>query len=117
MQTAAILFAIAALGGLAMVAIRVSKNANPPTALAVGHGVIAAAGLVTLLYHVFTTTGTVPQMVHWAIGAFVVAALGGLGLFTLFHLRNRLLPIWMILGHGAIAATGLVLLLLAIYRP
>jgi hypothetical protein len=58
-----------------------------------------------------------PQMVNWAIGAFVVAALGGFGLFTLFHLRNRLLPIWMMLAHGAVGVTGIVLLLLAIYRP
>ena len=117
MQTAAVLLAVAALGGLAMVAFRVSKKANPPTALAAGHGLVAAAGLITLLYHVFTTTGPVPHMVNWAIGVFVVGALGGLGLFTLFHLRNRLLPVWMMLGHGAVGMAGLVLLVWAIYRP
>jgi hypothetical protein len=117
MQIAAILLGIAALGGVTMVAIRASKKINPPTGLAVVHGLVAAAGLVTLLYHVFTATAPVPQLVNWAIGLFVAAALGGLGLFTLFHLRNRLLPVWMMLGHGAVGATGLVLLLLAIYRP
>jgi hypothetical protein len=117
MQTAAILFAIAALGGLAMVALRVSKNQNPPTGLAIVHGLIAAAGLVTLIYHVMTATGTIPQLAQWSIGVFVLAALGGIGMFTLFHLRGRLLPVWMMLGHGAVAVTGFVMLLLAIYRP
>lgn len=117
MQTAAILFGIAALGGLAMVGFRVSKNQNPPTALALGHGAIAAAGLITLIYHATTSTTPVPQMAQWSIGVFVLAALGGVGLFTLFHLRNRLLPVAFMLGHGAVAVAGFVLLLLAIYRP
>src|SRR5688572_29874704 len=117
MQTAAVLLVLAALGGLTMVGLRVSKNQNPPTFLAIGHGLIAAAGLITLIYTALTATAPVPQMVNWAIGVFIVAALGGLGMFTLFHLRGRLLPVWMMLGHGAIAAVGLTLLLLAIYRP
>jgi hypothetical protein len=117
MQTAAVLLVLAALGGLTMVGLRLGKKQNPPTFLAVGHGLIAAAGLITLAYTAFTTTGLVPQTVNWAIGVFVVAALGGFGMFTLFHLRGRLLPVWMMLGHGAVAVTGLVLLLLGIYRP
>jgi predicted membrane channel-forming protein YqfA (hemolysin III family) len=117
MQTSAVLLVLAALGGLAMVALRVSKNQNPPTALAMGHGVIAAAGLITLIYAVFVSAVDAPEMAKWSVGVFVVAALGGLGMFTLFHLRGRLLPVWMMLGHGAIAAVGLVLLLLAIFRP
>jgi predicted membrane channel-forming protein YqfA (hemolysin III family) len=115
MQTAAVLFALAALGGLAMVGLRVGNKQNPPMALAVGHGVIAAAGLVMLIYSVFTATAPVPQTANWATGVFVVAALGGIGLFTLFHLRGRLLPVWMMLGHGAVAIAGFVLLLLAIF--
>jgi predicted membrane channel-forming protein YqfA (hemolysin III family) len=116
MQTAAVLFAIAALGGLAMVAYRVSKNENPPLVLAVGHGAIAAAGLVTLIYHWSTSTASIPQMAQWAICFFVAAALGGLAMFTLFHLRKKLLPVWMMLGHASVAVVGLVLLLSAIYR-
>ncbi len=117
METAAILFALAALGGLVMVAIRVSKVQNPPTILAVGHGILAAAGLILLLYHVFTSTTPVPSMAQWASGVFVVAALGGLAMFAAFHMRGRLLPVWMMLGHGAIAVAGFVMLLMAIYRP
>ena len=117
MQIAAVLFVLAALGGLAMVALRVSKNQNPPTALVHGHGAIAAAGLLTLIYTVFTSATAVPDMAKWAIGVFVVAALGGVGMFALFQARGRLLPVWMALGHGTIAAVGLVMLLLAIFRP
>jgi predicted membrane channel-forming protein YqfA (hemolysin III family) len=117
MQTAAVLFVLAALGGLTMVGLRLSKKRNPPTSLAIAHGLIAAAGLITLLYTVFTTTAPLPQTASWAVGVFIVAALGGFGMFALYHLRGRLLPVWMMLGHGAVAATGLVLLLLAIYRP
>ena len=100
-----------------MVVYRINKRQNPPLALAIGLGVIAAAGLVTLIYHVVTATGSLPQTAQWATGVFVVAALGGLTMFTLFDLRKKLLPIWMMLGHGGIAAAGLTLLLLAIYRP
>jgi hypothetical protein len=116
MQIAAILFGLAALGGLLMVAIRASKNRNPPTALALGHGLIAAAGLVTLIFHRLTvTTPPTPNEVNWAIGIFVVAALGGIGMFTLFHLRNRVIPLAFMLVHGLIAAGGLGLLLWAMY--
>jgi hypothetical protein len=116
MQIAAILFGLAALGGLVMVGIRASKNQNPPTALALGHGLIAAAGLITLIYHRLTATSPpMPNEVNWAIGIFVVAALGGIGMFTLFHLRNRVIPLAFMLVHGLIAAVGLGLLLWAMY--
>jgi lysozyme family protein len=116
MQLAAILLGLAALGGLAMVGIRASKNQNPPTALAVGHGLIAAAGLITLIYHRLTVTAPpMPNEVNYSIGVLVVAALGGIGMFTLFHLRNRLIPLAFMLGHGLIAAVGLGLLLWAMY--
>jgi hypothetical protein len=115
MQLAAILLALAALGGLAMVSIRASRNQNPPTVLAVGHGVIAATGLVTLIYHRFNMTPPVPDQLNWSIGIFVVAALGGIAMFTLFHLQKRLIPLAFMLVHGLIAATGLGLLLWTMY--
>jgi hypothetical protein len=115
MQLAAILFALAALGGLVMVGIRASKNQNPPTALALGHGFIAAAGLVTLIYHRMNMTPPIPDHLNWAIGVFVVAALGGIGMFTLFHLQKRLIPLAFMLLHGLIGATGLGLLLWTMY--
>jgi hypothetical protein len=115
MQLSAILLALAALGGLVMVGIRVSKYQNPPTVLAVGHGLIAAAGLITLIYQRMNMTPPIPPALDGALGVFVVAALGGIGMFTLFHLRNRLIPLTFMLVHGLIAATGLGLLLWTMY--
>ena len=113
MQAAAILFALAALGGLTLAGIRLSGKPRPPTWLALGHGAIAATGLVVLAYT--AATQGLPSLGYYALGTFVLAALGGGTIFALFHLREKPLPIPLVLGHGAIAATGLVLLLLAIF--
>jgi hypothetical protein len=55
-----------------------------------------------------------PVLGYFSLGAFV-AALGGGTIFALFHLREKPLPIPLIFAHGAIAVTGFVLLLLAIF--
>ena len=114
METAAILFALAALGGLTMAGIRISGIPRPPTWLALGHGLIAASGLVTLLYT--AATQQLPTLALVSLAVFVLAALGGATIFVLFHLRQKPLPIPLVLGHGAIAITAFVLLLLAIFR-
>lgn len=114
MQLAAILFVLAALGGLTMAGIRLSGQPRPPTWLALGHGAIAAAGLISLIYA--AATESIPTLAQIALGVFVLAALGGAAIFTLFHLREKPLPIPLVLGHGAIALTGIVLLLIAMFR-
>lgn len=113
MQLPAILLALAALGGLGMVGMRLSGTPRPPTWMAMGHGGIAACGLLSLIYT--AATGTVPPFAMYAIGVFVLAALGGVAIFLLFHLQEKPLPIPLIMGHGAIAITGYVLLLLAMF--
>jgi hypothetical protein len=82
--------------------------------MAVGHGVVAATGLAILGYSIYETGA--PQLVNIAAAVIVLAALGGATIFIGFHLRNRPLPIPLILGHGLIAVTGYVLLLAGIYR-
>ena len=114
MQLAAVLFALAALGGLTLAGIRLSGAPRPPTWLALGHGAIAAAGLVALIYA--AATQTLPTIALAALGCFVLAAVGGATIFLLFHLRERPLPIPLVLGHGAIAVTAFVLLLLGIFQ-
>jgi hypothetical protein len=47
----------------------------------------------------------------------VLAALGGATLFLGFHLRQRALPIPLVIGHGLLAVTGFVLLLIALFSP
>jgi hypothetical protein len=112
MQLAAVLFGLAALGGATLAGIRLSGRPRPPTWMALGHGGIAAAALVTLIYA--ATSQTLPTTAHIALGGFVLAALGGIGIFTLFHLRDKPLPIPLVMGHGLVAVTSFVLLLIAL---
>ena len=113
LQNAAILFVLAALGGLTMLVIRL-RGSNPPTWLAIGHGVIALSG-VAILGHLYEYS-MMPQYANWALLVFLGAALGGAFLFFTYQIRGRLLPIPIICAHGLIAATGLGLLLTALFR-
>jgi hypothetical protein len=114
-QIAAIVLGVAALGGLTLAIIRLSGKPLPPTWMALGHGAVAATGLGLLAYA--AVNPGIPQMAQYALGIFVLAALGGAVMFFGFHLKGRPLPIPLVIGHGLIAAAGFVLLVLAIYRP
>lgn len=111
MTVAAVLFAIAALGGIALAAIRLRGQELPPMALALIHGALAASGLVALLVVVLRIS--VPNLAWASLGLFVLAALGGFALFS-FHLRRRALPVPLVLGHGLIAIVAFVLLLVVL---
>ncbi len=111
MQTAAALFGAAALGGLLMAGMRFSGTPRPPTWLAMGHGVLAAAGL-TLLTYAAVTVG-IPPMAQLALALFVLAAIGGAAMNLLFHWKLLPLPIPLMIGHALMAVTGFVLLLLS----
>lgn len=108
---AAILFAIAAVGGLTMAWFHFKRDRNPPNALAALHGVFAAVGLVVLIWAVFesgasTSTG-------WALALFVLAALGGFYLLS-HDLRGRRLPSPVLVIHALVAVVAFVLLLVGI---
>lgn len=113
MMIPVILFALAAMGGGVLAAIRLSGKPYPPLWLALGHGGIAAAALISLIYVVMTQT--LPTMAHVALGMFVLTALGGATLFGLFHLQNRPLPVLLVLGHGGLAIASYIVLLLAAF--
>ena len=108
-MTPEIVLSLAALGGATMVIIRLSGSPRPPTWLAIGHGLIAVVGL-GLLGNVAMQSGIQP-MEQIALGGFILAAIGGAVIFSLFHLRNQPLPIPLVLGHGLIAIISLTLLL------
>jgi len=74
-QAAAGLFAVAAVGGIVMAAIRIAAKRNPPHWLAMGHGFLAGAGLTLLIYAALTVG--LPQRAMAALALFVVAAAGG----------------------------------------
>ncbi len=112
MIIAAVLFAIAALGGIVLAVMRLSGRELPPMALAIIHGLFAAAGLVALI--VAVVGANVSSIATYALVGFVVAALGGFLLFS-YHLRRKALPIGVVLIHGIAAVISFVILLAAIY--
>lgn len=114
MQLAAILFALAALGGLTMAGIRAAGTPRPPTWLALGHGAIAATALGTLIYT--AATQVLPTVALVALGGFVLAGLGGGTIFVFFHLPGKPLPMPLVLGHGVIAVAAFVMLMIGIFQ-
>jgi uncharacterized membrane protein HdeD (DUF308 family) len=113
LQTASILFVIAALGGLLMAVIRFSTKHNPPAWLAMLHGLLAASGLTLVAYALCTQP--VPSTVLVALVLFLLAAGGGAVMSLAYKWRQRLLPPWLVVVHGLLAAIALVALLLAAY--
>jgi hypothetical protein len=113
MQAAAIVLLLAAIGGLTLAVVRLRGASWPPLWMALGHGLVAAVG-VGLLAYAAATQG-IPTLAQVALAIFVVAGLGGATLLLGFHLRSKPLPIPLVLGHGVIAATGYVLLLLSVF--
>ncbi|MGG3468620.1 hypothetical protein ABES02_14205 [Neobacillus pocheonensis] len=106
LTASAIVFALAALGGLVL-----ASREERPLSVAIIHGLVAATGLVLLIIAVIQgASGTLPLT---ALVLFVIAALGGFVLFS-FHLRNRPLPKGLIFLHGLLAVIGEVLLIIAI---
>lgn len=115
MQTAAVLFGAAALGGLLMAGLRFSGTPRPPDWLAMGHGLLAAAGLTLLIYAAITTG--IPPLAQLALGLFVAAAMGGVAMNLLFHRKQLPLPIPLMILHALLAVTAFALLLCSIFGP
>jgi hypothetical protein len=109
--TSTILLAVAAVGGLIMAGIRFAGNRQPPTALAMLHGFLAAAALTLLLYAAATVG--LPTMALYALVLFLLAAGGGAVLNLNFHQKQMPLPKWLIVVHASAAVVGFVLLLTA----
>lgn len=113
MNLAAILFAIAAVGGLAMGMIRFSGRDYPPMWLAIVHGLFAAAGLVALLVLVFG--GGAATSLWIALLLFVIAAIVGLVLVS-YHLKSRPLPITPMVIHALVAIVAFLILVVVILK-
>jgi uncharacterized membrane protein AbrB (regulator of aidB expression) len=113
LQTVIALFALSAVGGLTMLAIRLGKGHNPPAWLAMGHGFLAAAGLTLLVFGVLTKQ--LPALANLATLLLVGAALGGVVLNLGFDQKGKLLPQGLMWGHALLAVSGVVLLLLAAF--
>ena len=109
LRAAAVLFGLTAVGGLVLAIIRFRGVPRPPLVLAMGHGVIAAAGLTLLVYSALM--GSVPLPAQIAALVFVLAATGGMAMNLMYHSKGLALPIPFVIVHGLAAAVGFGLLL------
>jgi hypothetical protein len=109
---AAVLFAVAALGGISLATLHLRRK-GLPMVLALGHGLLAVSGLVVLIVAVIG--GSMGTVVNVSLAVFVIAALGGLALFS-FHLRRQPLPTPVVFIHGLVAVIAFVLLVVRIAR-
>jgi|GEM_PF-128690 len=100
------IFAATAMGGMFLVYLKRSgKGISLPAAL--GHGVFALAGLILLVYHIFTGEYTPFYGVSAAL--FIMAALGGLFLFF-NHIQKKPMPDKIIAVHAVIATAAFLVL-------
>jgi len=111
---AAIVFAVAALGGATLATLHFRGRSPLPMPLALLHGLLAATGLVLLIAAALTQPGF-GGLALAALVVFVVAALGGFYLFS-FHLRGLRLPSPVVLIHGGAAVVAFLLLLAYIFN-
>lgn len=98
-------FALAALLGMYLLSF-VLRGKETPKAVVFTHGPLAAIGIVLLIVYIFKG-GPNP----WeSLILFVLAALGGA--YMLFRdLTGKPIPKILAIGHGLLAVTGFVLLL------
>lgn len=111
LKIAALLFAIAAVGGLVMAVIHF-RGKLPPVALAAVHGLLAASGLVVLLFGLLNGPGF-SGLGGVSFGIFLVAALGGFFLIAQ-HLTRGRLPSAVVLIHGGAAVAAFLCLLVVL---
>lgn len=113
LQTALALFAMAALGGLTMLILHLRGKPRPPSWLALGHGLLAGAGLTLMVFAAFTV-GIAP-MAQLSLVVLVIAAFGGLFMNLRYHAYLLPLPMPLMLGHAMLAVSGVVLLMLSVF--
>ena len=109
---AVILIALGAAVGLYMSVQHFRGRTPPAPGVAILHGLLAGTGVILLLLGVWDLGfGTAHS---WALGLFVVAALGGLYLVS-HHMRQKPLPNGVIVIHGLVAVVAFLVLLTAVY--
>jgi len=108
LTAAVIVFAVAAVGGVVL-ALHVLRNKLAPWALSILHALLGATGIVLLLLIVLDGA---PSLLGWALGLFVVAALGGFWLASR-HAKQALPPKGVVVLHALLAVVGFALLVAA----
>ena len=111
LDTAAVIFAIAALGGVVL-ALHVLREKFAPWALSVVHALLGASGLVVLLLAVSRDMGG--SLAVTSLVVFAVAAVGGFFLAFL-HTKKQLPPKGVVVLHALLAVVAFGLLLGAVF--
>lgn len=115
MQTATILLALTAAGGVLMALIRFGSGAsNPPSWIAMGHGLLAGAGLTLLLYAGFTAG--IPPLTWIGVALLAAAALVGTYLNLAYHAKLIPIPKGTVVIHALLAVAGFVLIAWTSFR-
>ncbi len=102
------LFVIAAIFGL-IILTAILKNNPTPKPVVFTHGPVAAIGLILVIVYMFY--GHWDPLLITSVVLFILAALGGLTLFTI-DMTNRRIPKVMALGHPILAVIALVILII-----
>src|SRR5262249_628014 len=111
MTIALVLFALAAVVGLYMAAVRFRGAERPPTSIALLHGALAASGLIALIVAVVEPSAPAPAKT--ALIVFLVAAVGGFYLFSQ-QMQKKALPIPVMVAHALVAVIGFIILLVTV---
>lgn len=103
-----IIFAIAAVLGLTVAVAIITKKPSTPKPAVYAHGLLAATGLVLLIFYTMNNTGNSPRI---SLILFVIAAVGG---FILFFndVKKKPGPVGLVVVHALVAVTAFVLLLI-----
>ena len=111
LTTAIGLFVLAAIFG-AVALIAILKNKPTPKPAVFIHGGVAAIALLLVILSVAGSTGPSPIV---SLALFIIAALGGFTLFAI-DIQKKPVPKLLALVHPLVAAVGLVLLILFVFK-
>lgn len=110
---AIVLFLIAALFGL-IVVTAIFRDQTTPKTIVFLHGPIAAIALLIIIFYAFM--GHKDPLLLTSIALFILAALGGLTLFTI-DIRHKPIPKFLALVHPLVAVIGLLTLIVYMLKP
>lgn len=112
LYTAIVLFLIAAVFGL-IILTAILKDQPTPKPIVFTHGPIAATGLILVLITLYYAPSD-PLLTASAV-LFIIAALGGLTLFTM-DMTGKRLPKLLAVGHPILAVIALVTLIFYVMK-
>lgn len=110
LSIAVVLFVIAAFFGL-YVLLAILQNRSTPKGAVFTHGPLAALALILVLIYMFMGPGHREPLLVTSVVLFVIAALGGLTLFTI-DMSKKPIPKLIAVLHPIIAVIALITLII-----